>query len=398
MPERGPPRARAGRAAARAALLALAALVAAPARGRDLPGPGGSRLEPVAFADLPGWADDDLAAALRAFRAGCAHRADDPPAPQAYDLRPACAVAAAIPLEGARALFEGAFRPYRVVTATARTGFLTGYFEPELSGSPVPAPGFAAPALARPPDLVSLAPGEVLPGLPAGLRAARRGASGDAVPYPDRAAIEDGALGPAARPLLYLRDAVDLLVLQVQGSGRVRLPDGTVVRLAYDGRNGRPYTAVARLIVEAGHLPLEGLTLERWTGWLRAHPEEARDLIRRNASYVFFKLAPLADPAEGPMGAAGVPLTPGRSLAVDAGLWPYGLPVFLSGTVAGADGAPLPLARLTVAGDTGSAIVGPARGDLFLGAGTVAGASAAALRHPVSFIVLLPREAAATAP
>jgi membrane-bound lytic murein transglycosylase A len=247
--------------------------------------------------------------------------------------------------------------------------------------------------LARPADLVSLGPGETLPGLDPSLRAARRTATGYA-PYPDRAAIEDGALGEAARPLLYLRDAVDLLVLQVQGSGRVRLPDGRVLRVAYDGRNGRPYTAVARLIVAGGYLPLEGLTLGAWTGWLRANPDLARDLIRQNRSYVFFKLEAVGDPARGPRGGAGVPLTPGRSLAVDAALWPYGLPFHLAGTVADAQGQPLPLARLTIAQDTGSAITGPARGDLFVGSGAAAGAAAAALRHPIDVTVLLPRRAA----
>ena len=377
------------RGVALTALLTLAGGVPSEA----LPRLPGARLEPVPFAGLPGWAEDDLPAALAAFRAGCAGLSLAPPADPALDLRPACTVAAAMPPAGARAFFEGAFSAYRVVRTDGGQGFLTGYFEPELSGSLEPGPGFAASALARPADLVSLAAGETLPGLPPGLRAAQRTATGYA-PYPDRAAIEDGALADAARPLVHLRDAVDLLVLQVQGSGRVRLPDGRVLRLAYDGRNGRPYTAVARLIVAGGHLPLEGLTLERWTDWLRANPEFARDLIRRNQSYVFFKLEAVGDPALGPRGGAGVVLTPGRSLAVDAGLWPYGLPFHLAGSVADAQGRPLPLARLTIAQDTGSAITGPARGDLFLGTGAEAGAAAAALRHAVGFTVLLPRRTA----
>ncbi|MFD0935089.1 MltA domain-containing protein, partial [Methylobacterium trifolii] len=188
----------------------------------------------------------------------------------------------------------------------------------------------------RPDDLVSLAPGETRPGLDPGLRAAR--AAGDAFePYPDRAAIEDGALSAHTKPLLWLRDTVDLLVLQVQGSGRVRLPDGTSVRVLYDGRNGRPYTAVAKLIVQEGHLPLEGLTLARWTAWLRANPETGRRLIRANASYVFFRLSDVADPALGPPGASGASLSPGRSLAVDANLWRYGLPFWLEGRLPGGD-------------------------------------------------------------
>lgn len=383
--------------------LALAACLGCPAIGpaAQAAGPlrvGGAVLEPVDLSRLPGFPGPDAAAALDGFRRHCAA----PPvtvaasaAGSAEDLAEACARAAeigeGIGADDAGAFFAQGFAAYRVVrpaegaSGPRATGFLTGYFEPELEGSLTPGPGFAAAILARPDDLVSLAPGEGRPGLDPALRAARRTQAGFE-PYPDRAAIEDGALGPRARPLLYLRDAVDLFVLQVQGSGRVRLPDGSAVRVLYDGRNGRPYTSVARLIVSGGHLPLEGLTLARWTGWLRAHPDEARRLMRANASYVFFRLAEVADPALGPPGAAGVPLVPGLSLAVDAALWRYGLPFWLEGRIAGRD-AP---GRLAIAADTGSAIVGPARGDLYLGTGAAAGIAAGDLRDAVGFVVLLP--------
>ncbi|KTS25069.1 transglycosylase [Methylobacterium indicum] len=364
---------------------------------------GEAVLEPVALDALPGFAGDDLAAALATFRATCAQPAapvlaEAAPKAPSQDLAVACAAAATVPPEGAKGFFLQNFAAYRVLRparenpAERQAGFLTGYFEPELVGSPVPTPDFTVPALARPDDLVSLEPGETRPGLDPSLRAARR--DGEAFrPYPDRAAIEDGALGPRTRPLLWLRDAVDLLVLQVQGSGRVRLPDGRSVRLAYDGRNGRPYTSVARLIVTGGHLPLEGLTLERWTGWLRAHPDVARDLIRRNASYIFFRLDDGASES-GPRGAAGAPLTAGRSLAVDATLWRYGLPFWLDGSLPEPDGGAAPLRRLVIAQDTGSAILGPARGDLYLGTGARAGAVAGLLRDPTRFVVLLPKPGA----
>jgi membrane-bound lytic murein transglycosylase A len=188
---------------------------------------------------------------------------------------------------------------------------------------------------------------------------------------------------------VWLRDAVDVLVMQVQGSGRVRLPDGRVLRVAYDGRNGQPYASVARLIVADGHLPLEGLTLARWTGWLRANPEAGRALIRRNASYIFFRLAAVEDPHLGPPGAANAPLSPGIGLAVDSALWRYGLPFWLEGRLPGAGKDER--GRLAIAADTGSAIVGPARGDLFVGSGPEAGAAAGDLRDAVGFVVLLPR-------
>lgn len=363
---------------------------------------GEAILEPVAVADLPGFPGPDPAAALDAFRRVCA-AAPPATAPAAglvgsvEDLKAACRAADTVAPEQAGLFFAKSFVAYRVVRQASaaeperRQGFLTGYFEPELEGAREPGPGFAAPVLARPDDLVSLNPGETRPGLEPGLRAARAVGAGFE-PYPDRAAIEDGALGAREKPLLWLRDTVDLLVLQVQGSGRVRLDDGSAVRVLYDGRNGRPYTAVAKLIVQEGHLPLEGLTLARWTAWLRANPDTARRLIRANASYIFFRLAEIADPILGPPGAAGVPMMPGRSIAVDATLWRYGLPFWLEGRLPGAgDGE---RGRLVVAADTGSAILGPARGDLYVGTGTEAGIRAGNLRDAVGFVVLLPKPAA----
>lgn len=379
---------------------AVVALAAALLAGDALASPGevgGARLEPVAVSDLPGFPGPDPAGALAAFRRVCA--APPPAQPQIAmvagdpaDLAAACARAAGLRDSDAAAFFREAFAAYRIVRPDGRPGFLTGYFEPELAGSLTPGPGFTAPILSRPDDLVSLGPGETRPGLDPALRAARAAGAGFEA-YPDRASIEDGALGERARPLLWLRDGVDLLVLQVQGSGRIRLPDGRVVRALYDGRNGRPYTAVAKLIVQEGYLPLEGLTLTRWTGWLRAHPDEARRLIRQNASYIFFRLAAVDEPSLGPPGAANVPLTPGIGLAVDSTLWRYGLPFWLEGRLPGAgegEGG-----RLAIAADTGSAIVGPARGDLFVGSGEMAGFAAGNLRDPVGFVVLLPRHGAA---
>jgi len=385
------PRARTG--AVTAALLAFLLSDAATAAPAAI---GGATLVPTSFVALPGFPGPDAPAALATFRRVCAAPAPATPQPATVagdpDALSAACVAAAGDVADAAAFFRDHFEAFRIERAEGgRPGFLTGYFEPELTGSLEAGPDYPTPVLARPDDLVSLGPGETRPGLDPSLRGARAAAEGFA-PYPDRAAIEDGALGGHARPILWLRDTVDLLVLQVQGSGRVRLPDGRAVRVLYDGRNGRPYTAVAKLIVQEGHLPLEGLTLARWTGWLRDHPDMARRLIRANASYIFFRLAPVEDPALGPPGAANAPLEPGRSLAVDASLWRYGLPFWLAGSLPGA--APDEAGRLVVAADTGSAIVGPARGDLFLGTGAQAGIAAGNLRDAVGFVVLLPKAAA----
>lgn len=385
------------------ALAALAGLAAsgASAEPRRV---GNAVLEPVRLETLPGFAGEDHARALTVFRASCATRDIADPQPETVagtraELAAACEAARGIGPGEARAFFETRFEAYRVVPASQKggTGLLTGYFEPELPGSLAPGPGFTAPALSRPPDLVSFQPGETRPGLDPALRAARRTASGFA-PYPERAAIEDGALGDLSKPLLYLRDAVDLHMLQIQGSGRIRLPDGSSRRLLYDGKNGHPFTGVPRLIVQEGHLPAAGLSLDRWMGWLRANPEHARRLMRRNASYIFFKLESVTDPGLGPLGSAKAALTPGRSIAVDGGLWRYGLPFWLEGRLPEGGGAPAGArGRLVVAQDTGSAIQGPARGDFYVGTGPRAGEIAGAIRDPVGFVVLLPKPPGAAA-
>ena len=395
MSPRRPPR---PTAAFRAAV-ALVSGIAAPAAAEPLR-VGNAVLEPVELAALPGWAADESRAALDAFRRTCAAPGPNPPQAagvlgSAGDLAAACAAASALAPDQAKTFFRERFSAYRVVRPAEgpeperRTGFLTGYFEPQLEGSPTPGPGYTAAVLARPDDLVTLAPGETRPGLDPALRAGRQGEAGFE-PYPDRAAIEDGAVAARTRPLLWLRDAVDLFVLQVQGSGRVRMPDGSALRVLYDGKNGRPYTSIGKLLVGEGHLALNDLSLARWTAWLRAHPDHARRLMRMNASYVFFRTEPVTDATLGPPGAAGAPLSPGRSMAVDGGLWRYGLPFWLEGRLPGQPGS----GHLVVAADTGSAILGPARGDLYVGTGAAAGVAAGDLHTKPGFVVLLPKPAA----
>lgn len=386
-------------AAFRAAVALVSAAASASASAEPLR-VGDAVLEPVDLAALAGWQADATQAAFDAFRRTCAAPGPNPPQAAgvtgaAADLAAACAAAAAATPERAKAFFTERFSAYRIVRPARgdeperRTGFLTGYFEPQLDGSPTPMPGFTAAVLARPDDLVTLAPGESRPGLDPALRAGRAGAAGFE-PYPERAAIEDGAIAGHTRPLVWLRDAVDLFVLQVQGSGRVRLPDGSAIRVLYDGKNGRPYTSIGKVMVAEGHVALNDLSLARWTAWLRAHPDAARRLMRMNASYVFFRTEPVTDPALGPPGAAGAPLSAGRSLAVDGGLWRYGLPFWLEGKLPGQAGS----GHLVIAADTGSAILGPARGDLYVGTGAAAGVAAGDLHTKPGFVVLLPKPAA----
>ena len=358
---------------------------------------GDARLEPLSFAALAGWAQDDHAAAFAAFRRSCESLAAGaavlrPAREPDRDLAAVCAAAlAAAPVgaDEARRFFEAHFAPFAVIPP-AGTGFLTGYYEPVFQGSRTPTEAYRVPLLARPDDLVTIPQGERLPGLDPVLQAARRTAEGYE-PYPDRAAIEDGALGRAARPIVYLREPGEAFIVQVQGSARIALADGIAMRVAYAGRNGHPYTSIGRILVEEGEIPREAMSLERLMGWLKDHPERARALMRRNRSYIFFREATELDPAEGPVGGAGIPLTAGRSLAVDRTLWAYGLPFWLEGELPTAPGRSEPLQRLMIAQDTGSAIVGPARGDFYVGSGPQAGTRAGLLRHPTRFVALLPR-------
>jgi len=358
-----------------------------------------ARLEALSFADLDGWAEDDHAAAFKAFLRSCralaAKAAELRPAqaPE-HDLLTVCRAALANdnPTRSeARRFFETHFQPFAVIPHSG-SGFLTGYYEPEFQGSRIPDSRYHVPLLARPEDLVTIPQGQTLPGIDKGLQAARRTPTGYE-PYPDRAAIEDGGLGALAKPIVYLSEPAEAFIIHVQGSSRIRLTDGSVMRVAYAGRNGRPYTSIGRVLVQRGEMDLESMTLEKLMGWLKSHPGPARELMRQNQSYIFFREADELAPEDGPIGGAGFPLVPGRSLAVDRQLWAYGLPFWLEGRLPLSLDRSEPLRRLMIAHDTGSAIVGPARGDFFFGSGEEAGTRAGLLRHAARFVVLKPKAA-----
>lgn len=357
---------------------------------------GDALLKPLAFTDLTGWQDDDHAAAFATFRRSCkALTTSDaglrPAKTPDRDLVAVCRRALALrepDRAAARAFFEAHFQPFAVVPPSGQ-GFLTGYYEPEFQGSRRKTPVFPIPLLARPDDLVTIPQGETLPGIDPSLQAARRAGAGYE-PYPDRAAIEGGGLGDRARPIVHLREPGEAFIIHVQGSARIRLEDGSVVRVAYAGRNGQPYTSIGRLLVEQGEMDANTMTLERLLGWLRDHPGPARALMQRNRSYIFFREATELAPEDGPIGGAGIPLTAGRSLAVDRTLWAYGLPFWLDGELPVTLDRTESLRRLMIAQDTGSAIVGPARGDFYFGSGAEAGSRAGLLRHRPRFVVLRP--------
>lgn len=374
-------------------------LGAGPARAATAPLFPQAVLEPTRFADLPGWAQDDHAKALTAFRRSCgaiARKGDrvTPPRPVFSALRPICARAARLPKRpsdaAARRFFEKEFRPYTITGLEQANGFLTGYYEPEVEGSRTRSGDFATPLYARPADLVIESPPGGGP--PTNKSGAFRKVDGALVPYHDRAAIEDGALGDEGAVVAWIRDPADAFFAHIQGSVRVRLPDGEVLRLNYDGHNGQPYTPIGRLLIERGLVPREKMSMDAIRAYIAAHPEEGRALMRENRSYIFFRIAHELTAEDGAVGAQGLPLMAGRSIAVDKAIHVYGTPFYLDADLPiGPEGASEPFERLMIAQDTGSAIIGPARADIFFGAGDEAGTVAGRIQHPGRFTLLLPR-------
>jgi membrane-bound lytic murein transglycosylase A len=211
------------------------------------------------------------------------------------------------------------------------------------------------------------------------------------VPYYDRAAIEDGAIAGRGLEICWLKSQTDLLFAQIQGSARVRLEDGSTIRINYDAHNGYPYTAVGRILIDRGIIPKEQMSMQKIREWMDQNPDGANELRRQNRSYVFFRQVELSDRDEA-VGAQGVPLTPGRSIAVDKALHVYGTPFFIEGQLPIESAqSKTPFRRLMVAQDTGSAITGPARADIYLGAGAEAGKVSGRFRHNMRFVILVPK-------
>lgn len=366
-------------------------------------------LTAVAFNKIDGWRTERTLQSWKVFRHHCEWITKRQPSLRdakavTADIFKACENALSLPAPKTHAqaqkYFESLFQPYRIEHKPAANpynqGFLTGYYEPVIDGSFEKSPRFSEPVLARPEDLVSDRKELAAAGLPDDVMGARRASSGSLEAYPVRADIDAGALTKQTRPLIWLRDGIELFMLQVQGSGRVRLPDGKIVRLVYDGRNGRPYTSIGRLLVERGMIAREDMSLARLKAWVRKSgqsPGQAgRLLMQENQSYVFFRIADDLPPEAGPVGGAGMPLTPLRSIAVDRNLWPYGLPFWIEADLPWRKAKTEKFARLMIAQDTGSAILGAARADIFFGAGQRAGRLAGNIRHFGTFIVLLPRK------
>ncbi len=357
------------------------------------------RLSQARFEDLPGWSEDRMIEALPALRRSCSRLLRlEPGAPigprgvggSAADWAEPCAaiLSSSAGAEGAlRDLLRTRFAPLLVTAGEQPEGLFTGYYEVELEGARAPSDRFAVPLHGRPPDLLSATLGSFADDL-AGRTIFGRVEGARFVPYASRGEIEDGALAGRGLELFWLSDPVEAFLLHIQGSGRLRLADGGVTRVGFAAANGHPFYAIGRAMIDRGILPPGRASMQDIRAWLRAHPREGRELMRLNRRYIFFREIQ----GEGPIGAEGVALTPGRSLAVDSALLPFGAPLWLDTHWPGDPSRPL--RRLMVAQDTGAAIRGPVRGDFFWGTGEAALAEAGRMKSAGRYWLLLPRAVA----
>ena len=361
--------------------------------------PPGVKLVPVRFANLKGWKTADLKPPARAFQLSCEKNLSDGQffarkplfAGLASDWKPACKKFARLAKPDTnrqlKKFFETAFIPFRVLDRHRPQGLFTGYYEPEVDGSLKRTPVYNIPLYRKPADLVRFsAARRKKAGVPYG-----RIVKGRAVPYYTRKEIEQGALAGRGLELVWLKSRIDAFFLQIQGSGRVRLPSGDSIRVAYDGKTGLAYTPVGAVLVRQKQMRREDVSMQSIRKWMESHPGKAQKLMWRNKSFVFFRKERVEKTENGPKGAHHVPLTPRASLAVDRRLWMYGMPVWLDIKVVLKPATqPRSWRHLVIAQDTGSAIRGYARGDIFWGSGKTAEFISGHMNSSGAMYVLLP--------
>ncbi|MGD0191920.1 MAG: MltA domain-containing protein [Rhizomicrobium sp.] len=361
-------------------------------------------LTPVSFASLPGWAGTDARGALAAFRRTCTSWANEPPTHALGGAGYAGAVAdwdgvcanlpgGTVSEEAARRYFESGFTP--VMVGSGSDGLFTGYYEPEIHASRRKHGAYAVPIYGVPDDLITADLGLFRDDLK-GDHVTGRVVGHTFVPYFNRADIDAHGL-PHAPVLLYANDPVQVFFLHIQGSGRMRFEDGSFERLAYAGQNGRPYTPVGRTLISEGAIDRSQMSMQAIRSWMQTHTDAARNVMETDQSFVFFHTAPIGDPSLGSPGSEGLPLTPEASIAVDTRLHALGAPFYVAATAPDSDPAKpeRTLDRVFIAQDTGGAIKGAARADVFWGFGRDAESVAGRMKSTGSFYVLLPKPVAA---
>ncbi|MBB4005110.1 murein transglycosylase A [Aurantimonas endophytica] len=351
------------------------------------------------FADLPEWSAAEHGLAYAAFRRGAGRFLANAVRTgtlgiDAAAFHDAAAAAVATERDGAeaRAFFEQHFVPLQIVpdavAPEGEHGFVTGYYEPVVEASAVETSRFRFPLYAPPPELVKIDDVSRPPGMDPSFRFARRKSCGLLEEHPDRAAIEAGLLRGRGLEIAWLADPVEAFFIHIQGSARLQITDGSQLRVGFAAKSGHPFTAIGRLLVDSGELTLAEADMDGIRAWLAAHPERQRALFDRNRSFIFFQETAVDDPSLGPVGAAQVPLTALASIAVDRELATFGVPYFITASQLPIDSRPF--RRLMIAQDTGSAIIGPARADIYVGSGPEAGKIAGRIRHAADFTVLVP--------
>lgn len=358
-----------------------------------------ARLSPVSFEELRGWSGDNHIAAFAAFLASSQRMAVKPYKTRALGVsgRALASVATkALNLknpdaDAARLFFEQNFVPHRIGTEeTTKTGFLTGFFEPVVSASLKPSRQFPYPLYRRPNDLIDINDANRPATMDPSFRYGRQTLSGPQE-YFDRPAIQAGALDGKELELVWLQSKVDAFFIHVQGSAKLQLAEGGWMRVTYAAKSGHPYTSIGKVLCEQTGVQPEQMTADRLAQWMYDHPDRIDGLLSHNKSYIFFEEIEGLDPSLGPIAAAKTPLMAGRSLAVDRTLHTFGSPVWVT-TRSPLPGDDSTLARLMVAQDTGSAIVGPVRGDIFVGSGVEAGMIAGKVRHQAEMQVLVAKD------
>jgi membrane-bound lytic murein transglycosylase A len=332
----------------------------------------GATAEPLTFAALNGWPADDHAAAVGAFLTSCkailaaspAQRAARPMSGGLYQTCQHATAAGRLGRDAARAFFEANFKPMRIVPNGEQDGFFTGYYETVIEGSRRRTSEYNVPIYKMP--------------------------GSAALATADRLRIEDGLLAGKGLEICWLKNPVDAFFAQIQGSARVKLAGGDTMRIGYAGRNGLPYTAVGKFLIDRGIYTREEMSMDKIRTWMEANPAEGRDLRRKNLSYVFFREVPMAKD-EHSTGGQGVELTPLHSIAIDKSIHVYGTPVWIEAQLPIASEKPeTPFRHLAIAQDTGTAIVGPARADIFFGVGEEIGLIAGRIKQPGRFVMLVP--------
>jgi membrane-bound lytic murein transglycosylase A len=354
-----------------------------------------TQYEPITWIDIEGWVEDDQAAAFATFLKSCkailrgtqATRDARPMLGALHDVCLAAVDTKPIDAKEAREFFEQQFRPVRISPLGTPDGFLTGYYEPIVDGTRKETDENRYPLYRKPANLL---PGGRMAVTVVAMNKGKKRSKRRLVPYHERAAIDDGVLAGRNLEICWLKDPIDSFFIHIQGSARVKLDDGKLMRLNYVAQNGHPYVAVGKFLIERKIVPRDEMSMQRIREWMEANPQEGKELRRKNKSYVFFRETGLGAEDE-PVGAQGVSLTPGRSVAVDRNLHIYGTPFFISGELPIESEQPTTkFRRLMIAQDTGGAIIGPARADIYFGAGEQPANVAGRMRHPGRFVMLVP--------